>query len=204
MQYRGAIQNLSSIFANSIMAMNLTKEQIVLQTKNWVKDVVIGCGFCPFANKVFIEDTIHYAVIEGTALHEHPNKVLEEMLLLEQNPNIETSLIIFPDAYAHFSAYLHLLKQCEKLSIRKGFEGVFQIASFHPEYVFGDADEHDAANYTNRSPYPMLHLIREESLSKAIAFHPDPDGIPQRNIDFAQAKGIDFMKQLLQKSIGLG
>lgn len=182
--------------------MNLSSEQIIQQTQNWVRDVVIGCGFCPFANKVFIEDTIRYAVIEGTALHEHPHKVLEELLLLAQNPNIETSLIIFPDAYSHFSAYLNVLKQCEKLSIRKGFEGVFQIASFHPEYVFGDADEQDAANYTNRSPYPMLHLIREESLSKAIAFHPDPDGIPQRNIDFAHTKGIAYMQALLSHAKG--
>lgn len=178
-------------------------EQIVRQSKNWVKEVVIGCGFCPFANKVFIEDSIRYIVVEGTALHEHPAKVLDELQFLETHPLSETSLVIFPDAYEHFSSYLSLLKQCEKLSIRKGFEGIFQIASFHPHYLFDQAEENDAANYTNRSPYPMLHLIREESLSKAISFHPDPDGIPARNIAFAQEKGIDFMKALLQKSLNL-
>ncbi len=156
---------------------------------------MIGCGFCPFANKVFIENTIRYVVVEGAALHEHPAKVLEEIQFLHSTPSSETSLIIFPDAYEHFSSYLSLLKQCEKLSMRKGYEGIFQIASFHPQYIFEDAAEDDAANYTNRSPYPMLHL------SKAISFHPDPDGIPARNIVFAREKGINIMKALLQKSL---
>lgn len=183
--------------------MELSTEQIIEQTKNWVKEVVIGCGFCPFANKVFIENTIRYIVVDGNALHEHPNVVLSELQLLEKEPKIETTLIIFSEAYQQFGSYLQYLKQAEKLSIRKGFEGVFQIASFHPEYVFGDANENDAANYTNRSPYPMLHLLREESLSKAISFHPDPEGIPLRNIEFANEKGLLFMKQLLQKAMNL-
>lgn len=183
--------------------MELSTDKIIAQTKNWVKEVVIGCGFCPFAKKVFIENSIRYVVIEGTALHEHPSAVLSELQLLEKDPTIETTLLIFSEAYQSFGSYLQLVKQAEKLSIRKGFEGVFQIASFHPEYVFGDANENDAANYTNRSPYPMLHLLREDSLSKAISFHPDPDGIPQRNIEFANEKGIDFMKQLLQKAMNV-
>lgn len=184
---------------NQALHMRSNTEQIIQATQNWVRDVVIGCGFCPFANKVFIENSIRYAVIEGTALHEHTQHVLNELVLLMDNPSIETSLVIFPDAYEHFSSYLSFLKQCEKLSARKGYEGVFQIASFHPQYLFGDTnEEEDPANFTNRSPYPMLHLIREESLSKAISFHPDPEGIPQRNIEFARSKGIDYMKQLLQ------
>ena len=150
--------------------------QIIQATQNWVSNVVIGCGFCPFANKVFIENKIRYAVIAGTALHEHPQNVLSELDLLAADASIETSLVIFTDAYQHFSAYLQFLKQCERLSIRKGYEGIFQIASFHPQYLFGDTnEEEDPANFTNRSPYPMLHLIREESLSKAVSFHPDPE-----------------------------
>ena len=181
--------------------MVLSTEQIIAQTKNWVKEIVIGCGFCPFAHKVFMENSIRYVVIEGTSLHEHPMLVLSEMQLLEKDPTIETTLIVFSEAYQQFSAYLQLVKQTEKLSIRKGFEGVFQIASFHPEYIFGDAPEHEASHYTNRSPYPMLHLLREESLSKAISFHPNPEAIPQTNIDFTNEKGIEFMKQLLQKAM---
>lgn len=181
-----------------MQAKNTT--QIIQATKNWVRDVVIGCGFCPFANKVFIENSIRYAVIPGSSLHEHPQHVLSELALLAGNASIETSLLIFPDAYQHFSAYLQFLKQCEKLSIRKGYEGIFQIASFHPEYLFADAQDEDPALYTNRSPFPMLHLIREESLSKGISFHPDPEGIPQRNIEFARSKGLDYMKQLLEQA----
>jgi hypothetical protein len=181
--------------------MEQKTEQIIQQTKNWVRDVVIGCGFCPFANKVFIENTIRYVVIEGAALHEHPQKIIDELKLLESNPLVETSLIIFPDAYQYFRSYLSFLKQSEKLSVRKGFEGVFQIASFHPEYIFDNAEENDPSNYTNRSPYPMLHLLREESLSKAVSFHPNPEGIPQRNIDFSRDKGFSFMSALLQNAM---
>ena len=123
--------------------MKLNTGKIIAQQKNWVKEVVIGCGFCPFANKVFIENSIRYVVIEGTALHEHPSVVLSELLLLEKEPTIETTLLIFSEAYQSFGGYLQLVKQSEKLSIRKGFEGVFQIASFHPDYVFGDANESD-------------------------------------------------------------
>lgn len=174
--------------------------QIIQQTKQWIQQVVIGCGFCPFANKVVLDNSIYYKVVEGTALHTHSSIVLEELKRLDTNPEIETSLIIFPDAYEHFSAYLNLLKQTEKQSARKGYEGIYQIASFHPLYVFAGAAEDDAANFTNRSPYPMLHLLREASVSKAVAFYPDAEGIPERNIQFAQQKGLDYMQELWKKS----
>jgi uncharacterized protein len=194
--------NGSITFARSFnKTMNLREEQIVRQTQNWIKDVVIGCNFCPFASKVFIEKTIRYVLIEGTALHTHAAIVLDELQFLDQHPEVETTLVIFAEAYEHFSSYLAFLKQIEKLSSRKGYEGVYQIASFHPQYVFEAADENDAANYTNRSPYPMLHLLREASLSKAIAYHPDAEGIPARNITYAQEKGVDFMQQLLAQSM---
>lgn len=163
----------------------------------WLKEVVIGFGFCPFAAKPFLENKIRIKVVPENAIHLHPNIVLEEIIFLENNPETETTLIVFSEAYEQFSAYLTMLRQSEKLLKRKGYEGEYQLASFHPNYVFADAQDDDAANYTNRSPYPMVHIIREASLSKAVQYHPNPDGIPQRNIEFARTKGLDFMKNLL-------
>lgn len=171
------------------------------QTRQWIKTVVIGCGFCPFAAKPFIDNKIRYRIISGTAIHEHSKIVLEELQLLDKNTTIETSLLIFADAYAHFSTYLRMVKKSEDLIRRKGYEGIYQIASFHPLYLFGDSDEQDAANYTNRSPYPMLHLLREDSLSRAIAFHPSPEAIPARNVAFARSKGLELMAALLTESM---
>lgn len=176
-------------------------EQILRQSAAWVEHTVVGCGFCPFAYKVVAEQSIRYELIRGTALHEHPEKVLAEARLLQEQAAISTSLIIFPDAYEHFSAYLQLVKRCEQLLLRKGFEGIFQIASFHPEYLFGGASEDDAANYTNRSPYPMIHLIREEELAEALANFRAPERIPERNIRFAREKGAEYLKDLLRKAM---
>ena len=85
--------------------------------------------------------------------------------------------------------------------VSQGYEGTYQIASFHPEYCFQGAEENDPANYTNRSPYPMFHLIREASVKVALENHPDPDSIPERNIEYAREQGIDKMKALLDKCI---
>ena len=82
---------------------------------------------------------------------------------------------------------------------KESYEGIYQLASFHPQYLFAGSNDNDPANYTNRSPYPMLHILREESLSKAIDSYPNVDDIPQNNIDFANAKGLYFMKNLLEK-----
>lgn len=179
--------------------MDSSASIIIKRTQAWLREVVIGFGFCPFAAKPFLEEKIRYRVISGQELHTHPQLVVEEVAYLQAHPEIETSLIIFEEAHQHFGSYWRMFQESEKRNKRKGFEGIFQLASFHPEYVFGDAQENDAANFTNRSPYPMIHIIREESLSKAIQYHPDPEGIPERNIAFAREKGLEFMQLLHQK-----
>jgi hypothetical protein len=88
------------------------------------------------------------------------------------------------------------VKKSEKLLIKENYDGVYQIASFHPDYCFAGEDENDPANYTNRSIYPMLHILREESLTKALSLYPNPELIPQKNIDFARQKGLQYMQIL--------
>ncbi|MCC6186157.1 MAG: DUF1415 domain-containing protein [Chitinophagaceae bacterium] len=179
----------------------MVKSVIIKHTKQWIADVVIGCGFCPFARKVVVENSIRYVVVEGVALHTHSGIVTEELALLASDKSIETTLIIFSTAYEHFGAYWQLVQQSEKLLKRKNYEGEFQIASFHPAYLFAGANEDDAANYTNRSPYPMLHLLREDGLAAAIAHYPNAEKIPERNIAFAEAKGVAYMRALLAKAM---
>ena len=131
-----------------------------------------------------------------TTLENALEAVIEEMRYLDRTKNIETTLIIFPDHFAEFEDYLDLVELAEALSVELGYEGIYQIASFHPEYCFGGADENDPANYTNRSPYPMVHLLREDSISRALEHYADPEGIPDRNIALARTKGLKQMQLL--------
>jgi hypothetical protein len=174
------------------------KEQL-LHVRNWLKDVVIGFNFCPFASKVFLDERIRYVIVDALIpIHEHAKFCLEEIHFLEKNPEIETSLIIFPFHYPSFNAYLQALKQFEQLLKRKKKTVDFQVASFHPLYEFMNSNEGDASNYTNRSPYPIFHLLRESSLTNALQNFKHPETIPQRNIEFAQQKGVQFLKQSLE------
>ena len=104
--------------------------------------------------------------------------------------------MIFSKGFEDFLQYLNLVDKGERLLIKEKYEGIYQLASFHPQYLFAGANENDPANYTNRSPYPMLHILREHSITKALENFVDPDSIPRKNIDFTKAKGIGYMKML--------
>jgi hypothetical protein len=170
--------------------------QIIDRTKKWIIDVVIGCNFCPFAANVVKQKTIFYKVEENKEVETCLASFVLEMDRLDNDPAIETSFLIFPNAFQQFDDYLDLVSLAEKLLKRKSYEGVYQVASFHPLYLFANSDENDPANYTNRSIYPMLQLLREESIDKALANYKDPESIPARNINFAKEKGLVYMKML--------
>jgi len=174
----------------------MNSEQVIDRTKKWIIDVVVGCNFCPFAAKVVKQQTIFYKAEENTELEICLASFVLEMERLDNDPTIETSFLIFPKAFQQFDDYLDLVSLAEELLKRKGYEGVYQVASFHPLYLFANSDENDPANYTNRSIYPMLHLLREESIDKALANYKDPESIPARNINFAKEKGLAYMKML--------
>lgn len=171
-------------------------EIIILQTKKWIIDVVIGCNFCPFAARVIKMDTIHYQVEAVSDLKTGGQAFLRECRRLEENKAIDTSFLIFADGFSKFDAYLKLVHLAERQLKNYGYEGVYQVASFHPLYRFARSTANDPANYTNRSPYPMLHLLREELVEKALSNYPDPGKIPQRNIDLSRQKGEAYMKML--------
>ncbi|MEP7254529.1 MAG: DUF1415 domain-containing protein [Ferruginibacter sp.] len=174
----------------------ITPEQIIDETKKWINDVVVGCNFCPFAANVLKQQTVHYQVETGTSLNICLESSVTETTRLENEINIETSFLIFPNAFEKFDDYLDMISLAEKLLKQNGYEGIYQLAGFHPLYLFASSTEKDAANYTNRSVYPMLHFLREASIDKALEHYKDPQNIPGRNINFAREKGLTYMKML--------
>ena len=169
------------------------------QTKQWLSQVIIGLNFCPFAKKEFVNQTIHYHLSEKAQLKPALVEFLAQCHYLNDNPDIETSLLIYSDGFRDFNRFLDLVDDSNDLIVEHGFEGVFQIATFHPEYCFADADYDDASNYTNRSPYPTLHLIREQSMERVLSVYKNPEAIPDNNIALAEKMGADYFQTLLKK-----
>lgn len=172
-------------------------ETVIAQTRKWIIDVVSGCGFCPFAAKEIRRGSIHYEVLAVVTGKTALEALMRLVYQLDNDKAIETSLLILPQGFEKFTAYLDLCEMAESLLIKEKYEGIYQLASFHPSYLFSGSNEKDPSNYTNRSPYPMLHLLREDSVSKAIDSYPDIEGVPARNIQFAKEKGLAQMQQLL-------
>jgi hypothetical protein len=168
----------------------------IQQTKKWIKDVVIGLNFCPFANKEYKNDTIRYQVSSSKDMNEVMMQLFEECVFLDLNEETSTTLLILSEGFQDFEEYLFLVDLCEKLLRKQKYEGVYQIATFHPEYVFEGEDPLDPANFTNRSIYPMLHLLREEQLEDAIDNFPDTELIPEKNIEVARKLGLEKLQAL--------
>jgi hypothetical protein len=169
---------------------------VIERTKNWIREIVIGLNFCPFARKPFKEELILYKVYDTSDRAVALESLISTCNYLEENPAMETALLIFSNGFSDFEEYLDLVDLSEKLLKTEGFEGVYQVASFHPNYIFAGSDENDPANYTNRSPYPMLHLLREDLLEIAIDKHANVDDIPNQNIAKAESLGLEYFKKM--------
>ena len=173
------------------------KNTVIAQTQKWLSSVIIGYSLCPFAKVEFENDTIHYVVIKTADLARQLEAIAAECERLDVHSNIETSLLIFPSVLADFEDYLDLLDMANQGLKTQGYEGAYQLASFHPDYRFEGAALDDPSNYTNRSPYPMVHILREASVEAALENYPDPENIPQRNIKRTRELGLSVMKSLL-------
>lgn len=176
------------------------ENKVIKATQYWLEKTVIGFNFCPFAKKEFVKNTIGYQVSTAIKVEDALYELLDECKKLDENGEIETSLLIFESGFNKFDDYLDLLDLANQLLEREGYEGTYQLASFHPNYYFDGVDEDDASNYTNRSPYPILHLLREASLEKALSNIDDPESIPERNIELAQEKGRLVFESILEKA----
>jgi len=172
---------------------------VIRQTKKWISTVVIAHGLCPFAKKEFDKDRIHYAVIETADVEVQLEQVVLECEALDKDVDRETSLLIFPSAVSDFDDYLDLTEMATALLKAQGYEGLYQLASFHPDYCFEAVGVDDASHYTNRSPYPMLHILREASVEQALKNYPSPEDIPERNVELTQKLGLKVMTGLLNE-----
>ncbi|MBI1185297.1 DUF1415 family protein [bacterium] len=177
--------------------MNNEADFIINNTKKWVGDVVVGLNFCPFAAREVKRGSIRYVVEESQQFEDMKEGLLSELKLLDAQPDVETTLLIYPNQFHDFTAFLEFAEFAEGFLEATDYEGIYQVATFHPQYVFAGSTPFDAANYTNRSPYAMLHIIREDSLEAAIASHPDIDSVPDTNIAHARQLGLVHMKNLL-------
>ncbi len=178
----------------------MTQQQFIAATQAWLSSFVIHYNICPFARREQERNSIRYQVVSSKSLEKCLEAVIAECVHLDSDPNTETTLLIFADAFADFADFLDLLAIADQLLIDQGYEGVYQLASFHPDYCFAQTAQDDPSNYTNRSPYPMLHLIREDSIEKALENYPDPDSIPERNIALTRELGLEKLQAILKAS----
>ena len=162
-------------------------------TRRWLERAVIGLNLCPFAKAVHAKGQVHFAASTGDDFSAVLDELEREAGALVARPAAErdTTLLVVPRGFDEFLVFNELVRQGERRMARRGFEGVLQLASFHPCFVFAGATEDDLANFTNRAPWPTLHLLREASMDRAISAFPAPEAIYEANIRTLQRLGAE-------------
>lgn len=173
----------------------------IADTRRWIERAVIGLNLCPFAKAVVARGQVRYVLSDATA----PEALLEvlggELLHLRDTPaaEIDTTLIVHPRVLGDFLDYNDFLEDADALVEQLGLEGELQVASFHPQYRFAGSGADDIANFTNRSPWPTLHLLREDSVARAVEAFPDPDAIVARNVATLEKLGHEGWRRLFER-----
>lgn len=168
-------------------------DTIIAITRKWLEKAVIGLNLCPFAKAVHIKDQIRYVVTDATSPEALLELLMDELqLLADADPEkIDTTLIMHPQVLQDFEDYNEFLDVADAALEDMKLVGELQVASFHPDYQFADTDKNDIENYTNRSPFPTLHLLREESVDRAVAAFPEAEDIFEKNIETMEKLGHD-------------
>lgn len=181
---------------------DLDEQSAINATRGWVAEVVIGLNLCPFAHRVAEAGRIRYVATGAEEEEGLLTALRAELTALAAAPRsaVETTLLIHPRALAKFSDFNDFLPEADRLVRRVGLRGVIQVVGFHPEYCFADTLPEAPENYTNRSPYPMLHLLREESVSEVSGDPAALAAIPRRNIETLRGMGLAAILARLQAS----
>ncbi|HYJ18981.1 MAG TPA: DUF1415 domain-containing protein [Burkholderiales bacterium] len=176
-------------------------EAVIAATRDWLEKAVIGLGLCPFAKAVHAKGQIRYVVSAAQSPEALVEDLMAELRTLEaaDPAAIDTTLLVHPGVLADFADYNDFLDIADALLDELELTGIIQIASFHPEYRFEGTMKDAIENYTNRSPYPMLHLLREDSIERAVTTYPDVADIPEKNIETMNRLGIDGWQALMAK-----
>ncbi|MFS2162777.1 DUF1415 domain-containing protein [Variovorax sp. Varisp62] len=169
----------------------IASAQAEADTRRWLERAVIGLNLCPFAKAAHMKAQVHYAVYEPAEDADLMDALLAEAkdLAALDAAVRDTTLLIAPNTLADFLDFNDFTARAERRLARAGFDGVFQLASFHPRFQFAGTDADDIGNATNRAPYPTLHLLREDSVSRAVEAFPEAEAIFERNIDTLEALG---------------
>jgi hypothetical protein len=166
----------------------------VAVVQKWIERFVVDLNLCPFARREVERESIRYVV---SAADDEPGLLRElrrELERLERDGDVETTLLIHPQLLGDFYDFNEFLADCDGLLIDMALDGIYQVASFHPDYQFAGTRPGDPENYSNRSPYPMLHILREDSVERAVSGHPDIASVPTRNIEVLNALGREALR----------
>ncbi len=183
---------MATLEGNSARKHPMDHEQVIAETRDWIEKAVIGLNLCPFAKSVYVKNQVRIVVSSAR----HIDAFLEDLdreldHLAEVDPEVtDTTLLIHPTLFADFLDFNDVHQIADEAVTEHELEGVIQIASFHPQFQFEGTEPDDITNYTNRAPYPTLHLIREASLDKAVEAFPDAEMIYERNMETLSKMGI--------------
>jgi len=185
------------------MADQTENDRIIEDVRHWLARAVIGLNLCPFAKSVYVKDQVRYVISGATRDEDVLDDLERELRLLEESDpaQIDTTLLIVPHALGDFLAYNDFLYFADRLLRSLKLEGMLQIASFHPQYQFEGTGPDDIENYTNRTPYPILHLLREDSIARAAEAFPEAEDIYERNMETVRRLGHEgWLKWMAGKS----
>lgn len=181
------------------MSQIVDAANIEADIRRWLERAVIGLNLCPFAKAVYAKQQVRIVVSDATTESALRDELAEELLRLRDTPAeaIDTTLLVHPLVLGDFLDYNDFLDVADALVESLDLDGVLQVASFHPDYQFAETEPDDPGNLTNRAPWPVLHLLREASIDRAVEAYPEPDAIIERNIATMQALGADGYRKLL-------
>ncbi len=171
-------------------------------TRRWLERAVIGLNLCPFAKAVYAKNQVRIVISDASTERALLEELGEELALLRDTPadQVDTTLLVHPQVLQDFLDYNDFLDQADALVDVLDLEGVLQVASFHPQYQFAGTQPDDAENLTNRAPHPALHLLREDSVARAVDAYPEPDAIIERNVATMQDLGVQGFRKLLESA----
>jgi uncharacterized protein len=176
----------------------MNHDEVLAAMRQWLEKAVIGLNLCPFARSVYVKEQVRMVVSDARHLDAFLEQLDDELALLASTDaeKVDTTLLIHPTLFPDFLDFNDIVGIAEEAIAEHDLEGVIQIASFHPHFQFEGSAPDDITNYTNRAPYPTLHLLREDSLARAIEHYPDAEGIYQRNIETMKKLGHEGWKAL--------
>ena len=182
-----------------VSVLKPARAEVERKTLAWVKDFVVGLNLCPFARPLLASEALRVTVCEANDDEGVAAALLDEIQLIQKasESEVATTLVVFPNALQGFDGYLAFLDGAQQLLEEMGLLGVLQLASFHPDYQFAGEPIESASHFTNRAPFPMIHLLREDMVTRALETYPNPELIPERNIQKLEDLGLERLQQML-------